>query len=581
MLHKTNKNLAIIGCGPRGLSALEHLYVNLFKANIDTPPTIIIFEQAKTLGSGQIYNTNQPDTNWLNISERALTISARPEITIGNVTIPGFKSYHDWIGKSISDIKNSNHEVFPKRSKMGQYLSQRYQSIANPLIKNLWLTVVNETVYKVTYDKSHFYITTSNNKIYNANEVLLTIGHQDTKLSDQLQDWKTHAKNNENIVLHTNTYPINNLLKTDFKHKAHQVGIRGFGLAMIDATRALCEANGGYFTVIDNKTHSMRYTKGSTPLVIIPFSLDGLPMAPKPLNPKVDQLFTPNDAQLLAFESEISSIAKTPDYTQGNLFVIEAMATITANQFIALQNKAYPHTYDVTTLKQIITAYLQDDNFEHQLILSNKNAPEILLQAFIDMATAQKPISLDYCLGQVWRHCEPILYKVMSHCKLSSPNVKAVINLDERMKRYAFGPPIESIQQLLALSLAGTLDLNYVNNPDIITNSNGWTLRKDHQEQDVDIMINSVLDSPELLKVTTPLVVNLLKDNIIKPIHTDLGIDTNTNGIVVSKSKALHIAILGRLAKGSVVGVDAILECFGPRINDWAIGFINRLKKVD
>ena len=60
---------------------------------------------------------------------------------------------------------------------------------------------------------------------------------------------------------------------------------------------------------------------------------------------------------------------------------------------------------------------------------------------------------------------------------------------------------------------------------------------------------------------------------------TELGIETKKNGIVISSEneKQIPIAVLGRLAKGSVIGVDAILECFGDRIEDWAKSFVERL----
>ena len=94
-------------------------------------------------------------------------------------------------------------------------------------------------------------------------------------------------------------------------------------------------------------------------------------------------------------------------------------------------------------------------------------------------------------------------------------------------------------------------------------------------------MINSVLDSPKLLEVNSPLVTNLLQHDLISPIHSKLGIETDENAYVKTDNKKnkVNIAVLGRLAKGSVIGVDAILECFGSRIDNWGKAYSEKVSE--
>ena len=94
-------------------------------------------------------------------------------------------------------------------------------------------------------------------------------------------------------------------------------------------------------------------------------------------------------------------------------------------------------------------------------------------------------------------------------------------------------------------------------------------------------MIDSVLDSPKLLNVCSPIVKKLVRNDLIEPIHSTLGIETTKNGYVTTDENLdeIPIAVLGRLAKGSVIGVDAILECFGSRIQDWAKFYVEQLDK--
>ena len=85
-------------------------------------------------------------------------------------------------------------------------------------------------------------------------------------------------------------------------------------------------------------------------------------------------------------------------------------------------------------------------------------------------------------------------------------------------------------------------------------------------------MIDSVLDSPQIKLVRSPIVRNMFDDDLIKVVHDDLGVETNEHGYLISKNtdKKIPKALLGRLAKGTIIGVDAILECFGSRPLQWA-----------
>ena len=172
------------------------------------------------------------------------------------------------------------------------------------------------------------------------------------------------------------------------------------------------------------------------------------------------------------------------------------------------------------------------------------------------------------------------MYKLFSHAKLPDEVLADIVALDERIKRYAYGPPVESMQQLLALNRAGVLNFNFCNNPDIELTNKGWKLNMGGDEIVVNCMLNSILDSPQLLKVSSSIIKVLLANDLLKPVHSELGIKTRTDGCIElpDKEKFIPLAVLGRLSKGSILGVDAILECFRLRIEDWANGVVSRIK---
>ncbi|WP_179353824.1 FAD/NAD(P)-binding protein [Winogradskyella vidalii] len=569
------KQLAIIGMGPRGLYALEQLLLELSYTNYRVK--ISVFDASDCGGSGNVWETTQPDSNWINITERALSdIKERPQIVYDNYTLQAFPSYHHWCQFNKSP---NEPDTFPPRNKVGKYLFERYNSIVQTFDNS---TLMSFHKYKIEdlNLKNNQLETVGHSQIWTSDTVLLTIGHQPTELSKQLKQWQSHTTLHQSISLYTTAYPIDQL-NTIKNESAINIGIRGFGLAMIDVMRYLTINNYGNFKLINPATFETQYYKvKDQKLKLVPFSLDGLPLVPKPLNATIDQWYQPTASELEMFKSEIEAVAQTASNPDSIAFLIQPMAKIIARVFLELKHKSVSHNLNLSELKTVILNWLNDNNYSHPLIQDYNIGTYKLIQNYIEMALGKRPISLDYCVGQVWRLCQPSLYKAFSHAKVNNDIIERVIALDERSKRYSYGPPIESMQQVLALVDAGILTLDFVSNPEINLVSEGWQFKNSKNQSITNpVMINSVLDAPKLLKVKAPLIKNLLQNDFIQPIHSKLGIETSPDGFVnTPKNKAdVPIAVLGRLAKGSVIGVDAILECFGPRIEAWAKAYVQRL----
>jgi uncharacterized NAD(P)/FAD-binding protein YdhS len=201
-----------------------------------------------------------------------------------------------------------------------------------------------------------------------------------------------------------------------------------------------------------------------------------------------------------------------------------------------------------------------------------------MITHFVEMAGGLAPASLDYCLGQVWRHLQPTVYSLLSHALEDADLMAELVALNERMKRYAFGPPVISMERLLALHQAGLLALDLVQDPDISVSGSGWKLRKEGRSEHVEVMINTVLDSTAVNELCSPLFKSALDKGLVLPSHPDLGIRIQPDATSTDDSAAgaVPIAVLGRLAQGSLIGVDSIHECFGTRQRNWARGVIAR-----
>lgn len=576
------KHYAIIGGGPRGLFALESLFVALYNSQREVHLKVTLFNASPHLGAGWVWDPMQLESNWLNITERALQdLQGRPEIKLGETRIPSFPSYTDWLPSEQSNLPDQHPDQFPPRAKMGTYLLARFDSIAQVLKGLGFLNIIKDTVTDIKYEAPYFTIVSRQNSLTLVEEVVLTIGHQDTELSEQLVRWKNHIAQGKTALLFTEAYPIEKILDSSINNK-QVVGFRGFGLAMIDQVRAIVLKNGASFELINDRTKEVLFHPSNKhPKEFVPFSLDGLPMVPKPIHKEIDDLFEPSNEALATFSKSIQLNACDDHIAAHHYFLLEAMATVVVPIFQALGSKGIVHTLSDKDLWFLSINYLNNKNLEHPLLLPHTLPTVQMMEQQVAMATSGQNISLDYCIGQVWRHCQPSLYSAISYSNLADDTMAEIIAQDEASKRYSYGPPVESIQQLIALAKSGFLNLNFTNNPEIICNSNGWQLNdKNDQSIDLQVMINSVLDSPQLLRVSTPIIKSLLKNKMIQPLHTSLGIQTDDYGYVqVPEGKSfVPLAVLGRLSKGSVIGVDAILECFGDRIVNWATHSVSRIQ---
>ncbi|SHJ66419.1 FAD/NAD(P)-binding protein [Pseudozobellia thermophila] len=569
---KEVRKVGIIGIGPRGGYALERLVLELARQKSLHNIHFSLFEPTGNFGNGPVYDLHQNPSNWINITERVMELPRREALDSPDLKIPSFPSYHEWVGKDYDTISEDTMDTYPPRNQIGKYLSQRFESLTLPLMATNRVSMYEEEVRKIDYsNKDTIQILTDTGTHTGYDEVVLTIGHQLTEASQQIKDWDKFASDKGSINLFKAPYPTTAYLDHQNLNGKSCIGIRGFGLAMIDVVRAISEKF-GKFILEDGQTRACTYQAGKECHVMyVPFSLDGLPSVPKPLNARVDNWFEPSKAALIRFEEQIGD-QQTQQKAGSPLFLIASFAPIAAAIYAQLPKPAHAQNLSKTGVEELVIQWLKDQTIDHPLITPGNQPALKSMEEFVEMAIGNRPISLDYCIGQVWRHCQPSIYRALSFNNCSDRVFAEIIALDESTKRYSYGPPVDSIQQLLALGRAGALNLEFVNDPHIELTEKGWRFDLEGRSVTATMMIDSVLDAPKIKSVRSPIVKNLLEDNLMKVVHDDLGIKTDKYGYLLSKNNDSDkpIALLGRLAKGTVIGVDAILECFGPRPRQWA-----------
>ena len=551
---------------------MECLLGSLREAGATSGFEILAFEQSKAFGHGPVYATGQTDSNWINISERALDLPPRAALCIGTLQIPPFADYLSWAQLDFDATPPDEIDTFPPRSKIGRYLEERFVSLSTPLIEAGVLHVVNETADKISNDEGHWQVITDSGTKHRVDDLLLAVGHQPTALDDQIKAWNEHATSLSNLVLFKDPYPVEEILEAVRASKTVRMAIRGYGLATMDVVRAVA-LEFGVFEVVDPSLGTLRYkADDDADVVMVPFSLDGLTMGPKPLNSAMDAQFAPSDETLDLLGDHLSD-RNSQEEACGANFLTDVMGRIAATVYLDIENR-----YDgenvrgQSELEALATNWMADQTYSHPVFLDVTIKPEETLDRLAAMGSGEGAVSFDYCIGQVWRHCQPTIYAALSYSALSDEIMAKIISVDESMKRYAYGPPVASLRQLKALHDAGLLNLKFLGDPSISTDTSCWTLTANGRDFKALMMINAVLDSPKIKSVTANILTSLLKDGLIDPVHDDLGISTREDGYIETADgrEDVPIAFLGRLAKGTVIGVDAIKECFGQRVKAWS-----------
>lgn len=562
--------IAIVGFGPRGLACLENLMLEFSLKKITADVTLKIFEPAAKLGTGKAWELHQPDTNYINISDHALqNLKGREKIIWNGITIPSFPSYSKWC-MDKNDVENTwgDKDLYPERSQMGSYLNQRAKSICEILQQQQLLKIYTVPVTHVLYAKNSIELTTPDTT-HTVHECLLTPGHLPTIYSDETKEFMAHAERTKAIYIHTPYEEV--IARDDLSEKT--VAIKGFGLSMIDIARQLTNYKFGTFVESEVEPFLKFIPEQGCVRKMVPYSLDGLPCMPKPYGRAVDETFEPTVEEKNTFLLALRNSLAEPDRLTNSDFLLYAFSEVAEPIF----RRKYTGTISPAEVRSLIIKWLKDPETSHDLILDTTlPLREYMLQS-IHMANGTVGSSLDFTIGQIWRHLQPAMYRIFAFSGVPGAVIKEIVDLDERTKRYSYGPPVKSILQLVALVDAGILDLRFAKDPEVEKTAEGWKFTKEDSSITAQMLCNSVMEAPVLKKLNSALITSLQKQQLVQEVHKELGILTRPDGTVIpetEKSTRIPIAVVGRIAKGNVLGVDAILECFSPETRDWASGVV-------
>ncbi len=351
---------------------------------------------------------------------------------------------------------------------------------------------------------------------------------------------------------------------TSILGNSRNVIIKGFGLTMIDLMHIAIEQSDGYFKSISGSIYKQYIGDNTT--VLIPYSLDGLPMVPKPIGKEIDDLF---ETITIGREKVVADLKK--NIADGKIKNIDDVLKPIA-RLINKVYKRFENNYSTEELKDsdaeiLIVEWLKHQEVSNAHIIDTQIDAYDYLKVTCEMAHGLRPFSLDYTIGQIWRELQIDMYYLYASNLLPKSIVSEFSRIEDLTKRYSFGPPLKSMMEMIALCDAGAINLEFVRNPELALETDGFYLNKGEISIKSSSFIDSVLDKPNLEDISEDLVKSLTRNHLVEPFDSKMGIHVNAYGAHTVDKKTINgLYSIGRICKGSLFGTDSILECFNEEV---------------
>ncbi|SDX66577.1 FAD-NAD(P)-binding [Sulfitobacter pontiacus] len=404
--------IAIVGCGPKGLYALDSL-CEAARRSAEHRFTVHIFEPSAHPGAGPIYDPRQPEVLLMNF----------PAGLINAWTGGRGPSFLEWAARSPKPVDAGD---YVPRAHVGRYLFWSFERIVAQAPSNVRLIQHKTRVDAVKCEGDRWSISAQNISV---DHVLITTGHQD--------GFRQSAPETRNHI--PSPFPIDQRLTQTAVPPASTVRCKGFALTFIDTMLALTEGRGGVFAL---SATGYTYTpSGTESRRIAPFSRSG-----RPMRAKVEAaLFTQpqGDAFWDDQRAELSHILRTPYATFTN-HIWPAFLSF-ADQVLGNPSGTSANFFTHRTKTTFTPDEIRQD-----------------LRIGYDIAMGHRAQDSAWALAEVWRRCYSQLINWISHRELTPDDAHHFRQIAAEMERLAFGPPAQNIGKLITLEQAGIVSFDHM-----------------------------------------------------------------------------------------------------------------------
>lgn len=549
--------VAIVGAGPRGLSALERL--TRHAARRGAPLTVDVYDPTPTPGAGPVYAPGQPD--YLRMNFPAGQIDAWwPDD--GAVPTALRRSFVDWCAQCSgatdeTDAPGLGNDVRPDsyvpRALVGRYLHDAFLLVSRFKPPNVRLGVVSAWVRSVAPDGDRWRVDTDDeSRTYD--EILFTGGHRAADRRALAREW-SHA-----APLVRAVFPVERWLTAERVPPGSTVALRGFALTAIDAILALTEGRGGRFVQACTTSGLWYEPEHQPPVTIHPYSRTGRPMRPKP----EAAVFAPIARQTT--EDVAAATERIPTHPDGVAAVEELVRTV-ASVAASVLDVAGGSERERGRLDRWTAALAA-----RSPVPIDRTPREELVHGYA-VATGKVPLDAEAALGIAWRLVYPTVVDRFSGAPLGEDGWTAFRSLAAELERVGFGPCTENVAKLLALVDAGYLVLDHAAGGRLSDRTGTTELRSDAGAVVVDRVIDGVLPAAGVERDgDTPLERLLAAGQVtVAPGQRGIRIDPHDATALDGAGRPIRgLAAIGRHTEDATIGNDTLNRTLHPQVDRWA-----------
>jgi 2,3-diaminopropionate biosynthesis protein SbnA len=594
--------IAIIGGGPKGMYGFERLAAQFNAHPSDVPVEIHMYNKNSDFGAGDIYRPGQPSCLLMNnqAGDINMWMDEAPRPVVSEP-----RGLPEWLRQNHGI--NITESDYVSRSTVGKYLTHGFEQIATHLPENICGQYLIGEVIDIFEAEGNYKLTlkttdgSTNNIHHRYDYLLLATGHPRNRPTEQDMEFEQFAEDPKDTGFIPFIYPVESMLSNI--SPGCSVAIKGIGLTFVDAVLAMTEGRGGRFKRQPKNDRLIYKHSGNEPEVIYPFSRSGLPMLPR--GP------VPQDAPPLIFftEAALNNMrGKQPDRKLD--FKTEMLPLLKQEMtaaFYDIKLKQTGFKEDLSScrnfaeVKHHIESFHQQNkncepfDFENFLAplgekqFSKSRAFHSFIQSYwhfyLEEAKNGELVSPWAAVTAVWRKATPLFGKYYAFGGLT-PESQHYFDTKFRRKlnRVTFGPPIESVEKLLALMEAGILNLELAKNPIVRANQSNDMFKLEINDfkvrQYAQYLVDARISKVSLPDDGSPLYQNLLNSGIIRMFKNESQhhsyqpgcLEISPNGFVIDKNGTANkqIAATGTPTEGITFDNDALSRSRNNFVSGWA-----------
>ena len=547
--------LIVIGAGPKAMFALEELAALLAAhAGVDGRVgsdgsavsdsrsaagstgrllEITVLDPGEHPGAGAAYHLSQPSQLRLNVGSAILDAPATGAAP----------SFPDWAARQHPELAG---EPYPPRAVVGRYLAHRWQRMEESLTPFAALRLVRDRAVAIHRDADGWLVTTSDGPtpLGPADEVLVATGHAEGHNSSLVTAWAADRWPAD-LPLRPAVLPVETMLAAAHVPAGSRVAVRGGALTFIDAALTLTKGRGARFRPDPAGSGRLVHERSpEEPSAILPTPRHGLLLEAKPdpgtaLPPEAEAALEEGRRRLTRQTSLHGSLA--PDQ------VLEVVLGV-ASQLLAGSET----THALATVGRTLA-----EGSDPALPPGPGRAEEALRRS-VAVAEGTREPGPTWALGRAWVLMYPQITAALRGCEVGEQAWSRFREAQLVLDRFAFGPPLETARELLAMVDSGTVDLSWVD---------AGTTISQHGIQGMpagsapaDVVVDAVQPPPGLVGVADPLAQHLLERNLVlvRPGRRGAVIDLDSTAIAPDGSRTEGLALLGRPTEDHVIGHDTL-----------------------